>query len=33
MFLLDNQNIIVSGHKDFKVIRYKKDDYKPHLIA
>ena len=29
-FLLDNQNIIVSGHKDFKVIRYKKDDYKPH---
>ncbi len=33
MFLLDNQNIIVSAHKDSKVIRYKKDDYKPHQIA
>ena len=32
-FLSDNQNIIVSGHKDFKVIKYKKNDYKPHQIA
>ena len=33
VFLSDNKNIIVSGHEDFKVILYKKDDYKPHQIA
>ena len=32
-FFSDNQNIIVSGHKYFKVIGYKKDDYEPHQIA
>ncbi len=32
VFLSDNRNIIVSSHEDFKVIIYKKNDYKPHQI-